>query len=530
MKALLMHRDRDFDLQGALPWNSEALVQDLELETLFHAMAIGDPFLFEAAKRAVLTGLTNDPETIRYRQDILKDCLKHDSVIREISRVAVEAIENDKKNYWRLFSKYPGAILNRSIESLQMFSLALKKLRAIADDHAGGFASDGFRAFFIMLQRELGGDFFARVDDHLKELKFRGGVLIGAELDSGNKGTGYVLRKPQGKKESWLRRIFSSQLPVYTYTIDDRDESGARALTELKDRGINHTANVLAQSVDHILGFFNLLRTELAFYIGCLNLHRGLAGLGHSTSFPLPVHPGRSRYSASGLYDACLALTMKRKVVSNDVQADGKDIVVITGANQGGKSTFLRSIGLSQLMMQCGMFVPAEFMRADLCDGLFTHYKREEDASLKSGKLDEELLRMSDIADHLTSRSMLLLNESFSSTNEREGSEIARQIIGALREKRIKVFYVTHLYEFARHDRNHPPDDTLFLRAERQPDGGRTFRIIEGEPLETSYGADLYHEVFRTGRKRPGESPPIPARLDAETATIPPGGDGPNGA
>ncbi len=528
MKALLMHRDRDFDLQEERPWNEEALIQDLELNTLFNAMAIGDPFLFEVAKRAVLTGLENDLDTVRYRQDILRDCLRKDSVVREISRVAVASIENDKKNYWRLFSRSPGAILNRSIESLQMFVLSLKKLRTLADDHAGEFESDGFRSFFTMLQRELGDPFFARVDEHLKELQFRGGVLIGAELDKGNKGTRYVLRKPQGKKESWLRRIFSSHPPVYTCTIDDRDESGARALTELKDRGINHTAHVLAQSVDHLLSFFNLLRTELAFYIGGLNLHKGLTGLGHVTSFPLPVPAGRRGYSARGLYDACLALTMKRKVVSNDVQADGKDLVVITGANQGGKSTFLRSVGLSQLMMQCGMFVPAEFMRADLCGGLFTHYKREEDPSLKSGKLDEELSRMSDIADHLTSRSMLLFNESFASTNEREGSEIARQIIGALREKRIKVFYVTHLYEFARDEHNQKHDQTLFLRAERQPDGGRTFRIIEGEPLETSYGADIYHEVFCTGRKRPGDFP-APARLDGESATVPPGGDGTGG-
>ncbi|MER8376745.1 hypothetical protein NKH19_22355 [Mesorhizobium sp. M1338] len=64
-------------------------------------------------------------------------------------------------------------------------------------------------------------------------------------------------------------------------------------------------------------------------------------------------------------------------------------MVVITGANQGGKSTFLRGVGLAQLMMQCGMFVPAAFC-GSVCDGVFTHYKRGEDATMKSGKLDEE--------------------------------------------------------------------------------------------------------------------------------------------
>ncbi len=150
-------------------------------------------------------------------------------------------------------------------------------------------------------------------------------------------------------------------------------------------------------------------------------------------------------------------------------------------------------------MMQCGMFVPAEFYCANVCDGLFTHYRREEDATMKSGKLDEELSRMSDIIDHITLGSIVLFNESFAATNEREGSEIASQIIQALLEKRIKVFFVTHLYEFAHGFYERKLDAAMFLRAERQADGGRTFRVIEAEPLQTSYGEDLYKTVFQTG-------------------------------
>src|SRR5438552_1876335 len=94
------------------------------------------------------------------------------------------------------------------------------------------------------------------------------------------------------------------------------------------------------------------------------------------------------------------------------------------------------------------MFAPAESFSANVCDGLFTHYKREEDATMKSGKLDEELSRMSQIVDQITPGSMVLFNESFAATNEREGSEIAKQIVSALLEEHIKMFFVTHLYEF----------------------------------------------------------------------------------
>lgn len=150
-------------------------------------------------------------------------------------------------------------------------------------------------------------------------------------------------------------------------------------------------------------------------------------------------------------------------------------------------------------MMQCGMFVAAESLRVNVCDGIFTHYKREEDATMNSGKLDEELSRMSAIVDSIRPNSLVLFNESFGSTNEREGSEIARQIVRALLEAGIKVFYVTHLYDLAHGFYVQKLDAALFLRAERHVDGGRTFKLVDGEPLATSYGDDLYRRIFGLG-------------------------------
>ncbi|HEX2915827.1 MAG TPA: DNA mismatch repair protein MutS [Chloroflexia bacterium] len=500
MKAFLMYSEQDFDLQGKLPWNEEALLQDLELTTLFNAMALGDKFLFEVAKKAVLTSLTG-LDAIRYRQAILEDCLKNSSVVRELYTIAVQAIENEKKNYFSIFIKYPSVILHTSIEVLEMFVGMLKKLRQVADEHATKFESQGFTRFFGMLEQELDDNYFAIVQEHLKELKFRGGVLISAELGKGNKGINYVLRKSQDKKQNWLQELLGPKPPGYTFYISERDESGLRALSDLQDRGINLVANALAQSTSHILSFFNMLKTELAFYVGCLNLHQKLVQMGEVVSFPLPVASNERRHSFSGLYDVCLALSLSERVVGNSVNADNKNLVVITGANQGGKSTFLRSIGLSQLMMQCGMFVPAKSFCTNICEGLFTHYKREEDTSMSSGKLDEELSRMSEIVDSLKSNSLVLFNESFAATNEREGSEIARQIIQALLEKQVKVFFVTHLYEFAHGLYEQKRVNEIFLRAERQSDGSRTYKLREGEPLQTSYGEDLYSRIFETDRQ-----------------------------
>jgi DNA mismatch repair ATPase MutS len=195
------------------------------------------------------------------------------------------------------------------------------------------------------------------------------------------------------------------------------------------------------------------------------------------------------------LRDASLALYPDQRVVGNDVDADDKDLIVITGANSGGKSTFLRSAGLAQVMMQAGMFVCAKSLTASTASRVFTHFIREEDSTMTSGKLDEELARMSSIVDQLTPDSYVLFNESFAATNEREGAEIARQIVGALLDSGVLVSFVTHQYTLASNLYRACRDRSLFLRADRSRDGVRTFKLVEGEPLRTSFGEDLYRRI-----------------------------------
>lgn len=497
MKAYLMYREQDFDLSRPEPPLHDAVVQDLELVTLFSAMGGGDKDLTNIVQKAVLAS-TSDVGTIMFRQNILRDCLEHEQIVRDIYSLSVETLAAERKNYLGIIGRYPQWVLHRSVEVMEMLVVKLTQLRAMADQHASRFASDGFRTMFAMLQRELDDDYFALVRGHLKQLKFQHGTLISARLGEGNKGIDYVLRAENPPEGNWLQRMLSPGPPSYSFTLPERDESGARALSELRDRGINLVANALAQSVDHIVSFFNMLRIELSFYVGCLNLHGALVQREQTVCFPLPLQAGNRARSAVGLYDVCLTLTMNREVVGNDLHADGKNLVIITGANQGGKSTFLRSIGLAQVMMQCGMFVPARNFTANVCEHIFTHYKREEDTAMESGKFDEELQRMSTVADHLVPNALVLFNESFASTNEREGSEIARQIVAALTAQGVEVFFVSHQYEFARgfYAQNQP--DVLFLRAERQPDGTRTFRLTEAAPLPTSFGQDLYRRIFKT--------------------------------
>jgi DNA mismatch repair ATPase MutS len=496
MKAHLLYKDQDFCLEGGLPGNVEELVQDLDLTTLFETMAQGDAFLFDVSKRVILSSL-GDPETITYRQRILADCIANPETIREMYAIAVDAIVGEKKaRFWGFYSKHPSAILRSAVDTLDMFMGLLKRLRRIADEQAGGFESDGLTVFFGMLAKELDDDYLQCIDQHLAQLRLQDGMLSSAELGRGGKGVGYTLLAPgQKHKQSLKERMGIAPRSSYSFDIHPRDVAGGRALRELTDRGLNYVADALAQSKDHILSFFDMLRLELGFYVGCLNLYDKLSGKGEPVCVPVPLPQGRPALSFRGLYSVCLTVKTEERVVGNDADADGKSLVMITGANSGGKSTFLRGIGVAKLMMQCGMFVGAESFRANICDRLFTHFIREEDESMVSGRFDEELSRMSAIAGEITPHSIMLFNESFAATNEREGSEIARQVVRALLESGIKVLYVTHLFTLADDLYRQEKDVTLFLRAERGDNGRRSFKIIEGMPLPTSFGEDIYRRL-----------------------------------
>ncbi len=501
MKANLLYTDRDFDPELQLPENAQELSSDLELDVLFDAMAADDDFLRKVARSAVLQG-TTDLEIIAYRQEILSDCLSHPEEVRSLYNLIVGSIEGQREVRWWGYGtgRYPSSILSGALKLVDYYIGRLRTLRDRAGELEGTLVSRGFRRLIRMLAEELSDEYLELLKSHVKELGFNKGVLMTGDLGDGLKGSDYLIRKPNEDDRAWYERLLSKKPESYSYTVPDKDEAAAKALSELRDRGINAVANAVAQSAEHIRSFYEMLKSELAFYVACINLHDRLTELGEPTCLPRAHETGKSVRTFEGLYDICLSLTAGQKVVGNDVNADSRSLVVITGANHGGKSTFLRSVGLSQLMMQCGMFVGARSFNASVCSALFTHFKREEDAKMESGKFDEELKRMDEIAETITPGALMLFNESFAATNEREGSEISRQVVRALVEHDISVLFVTHQYDFAKSTYDDPPAPALFLRAERNEDGSRSYKLIEAPPLETSYGKDLYREVFESAQ------------------------------
>lgn len=498
MKVRLMFPNCDFDPDTKLPVNAADLAQDLEMEPIFAAMDAGNELLGKTVRTALFSSAYNDLETILWRQGVLRDCLENERAIHTLFEIALEPVQLRKSMFLLFNSHHPSFVLSDGRRMLEGLHGVLMKLSTFASNHQDTFQSQALRNLCAILVKELDPEYLAEVKRQLKTLNFHHGLLFSARLGPGSEGQDLVPHAFVPERWAWLRELLGNAPPHYCFSIDPRDESGVHELGELQDAVLVEIAHSTVQAAQHVETFFTILRTELAFYIGCLNLHRHLADKNIPVCFP-EITGSPCTFKFKDLRDASLSLLQTGSVVGNDLEAWATPLIMITGANQGGKSTFLRSIGLAQIMMQAGMFATAQYFAADLRDGIITHYRRREDQELNSGKFDEELRRISKIIDHVGRAPLFLFNESFAATNEREGSEVARQIITALVEQGGHVVFVTHMYALAEAFQDNAAVRTCFLLAERGEGGRRSFRILPGTAQATSFGRDLYWQVFGDG-------------------------------
>ena len=509
MRVRLLYEDRDID-PVVIPRNTQVLRQmlnqtaepviedmahDLDLGMLWQAMAGDNPVLWLTVRRVMLSDALS-VAGVRYRHDVLTDSLAHPDAVRRMYQLADEALEAERGIYRGVLEDRGERLLRRSVQVLDLLLGRLRALRRFAADQAPAFRSRGFTRLFAEIADQLSESYLGEVEHQLDQLRFPDGFVLSARLGSGNRGVDHVLRRPDPRNRTGLFSHSIVKKPSYSFTIPDRDEASFRALGALHDKGLDVVAGTVGRAADHVLGYFAALRTELAWYVAALNLHQRLHDLGLPASLPEPLPSDAPTLAASGLYDPTLALRLDGAVTGNDIGRRDVRLLVVTGANQGGKSTFLRSLGLAHLMLRSGLFVPAESFAAGIAVSVFTHFRREEDPGMTGGRFDEELNRMSAIVDGLRPGAVLLSNESFASTNEREGSEVAAEVIDSLRNAGIRVLLVTHMYELAHRYELEDDPGTLFLRADPRDDGSRDHRLRPGFAKRTSYAADVYRSVF----------------------------------
>ena len=537
MNAYLLYPQRDWTNAGRYK-DDRTIIQDLGLKTLFSAAAKeiemeggkiikiqeADPFIEETMKKVMMVPLETEEE-IRYRQEIIRDCYAEEEFIRGL----YERSEQILKEWDKLGRKVSGRIGAGSVRSLvtdvhvlQLFVDSLRQLKEWFSKYKGKLRSRGFLALEERLHAEVSDEqqanleqilrdvaFFANQQEH-EEYEFRRMVnkpriVLGCRIGDGLKPGFFQLEsvttqvKKYRSSNSVLERArdYINTLTTPSFSVR-RGEALAEQVDQLEYQFVRYIISCCEPLFDSLNSFFDQLHFQTAFYRGAVNLRAYMERFRIQVCFPRVC--GHRDLQFAGLKEFVMAIEQKVEPVGNACDILDRNLLIITGANQGGKSTFLRSIGIAQIMMQCGLPVPAESYESGIFPSFFTHFTRREDSEMNSGRLNEELKRMSQIVDQLEGDSLILLNESFASTTEKEGSAIAYDIIRALTESGVKILTVTHLLSFAQRiyeeSGSNPDSKVEFLSAQRMEDGRRTFKMIPHAPELTSFGLDLYDEII----------------------------------
>jgi DNA mismatch repair protein MutS len=238
---------------------------------------------------------------------------------------------------------------------------------------------------------------------------------------------------------------------------------------------------------------------EVQFYLAYLEHIEGLRAEGLAFCLPGVSNAGRELHAWQG-FDLSLAGKLAGRaesVVCNDLRLTGPErILVVTGPNQGGKTTFARMFGQLHYLASLGLPVPAREAQLSLPDRLFTHFEKEESLETLRGKFEDELVRIRGILQHATSDSILIMNESFGSTALRDalavGSEIVRKII-SLDARCVFVTFVDELASLcdatvsmmSTVDADDPARRTY--RIERKPADGLAYAAALAEKYQLTY-------------------------------------------
>lgn len=471
-----------------------SFLKDLNLDQVIDAVTAGKqayqlkPFFYTPL---------HDLEAIRYRQEVMRD-IDEDAVLAShlksfademvIVRRYLALVENLEFNYhkkgWFLEAALVySAAVRRLMQDLDQASLRSRGLRAFREFLRAYVYSEAFQSFAAEAQE---------VKRRLSELKY---CII---IQPGRFKVKMYEGEPDYSVE--VERTFEKfkQHAPKEYRFDPERTAGMNhieaQILEFVSRLYPEPFAALDRFCERHAGFVDeTIRTfdrEIQFYIAYLDFIADIRRRGLPFCYP-EVTASREVYVRDG-FDLALAHTLhhtSNPVICNDFFLQGPErIIVVTGPNQGGKTTFARMFGQLHYLAGLGCPVPAREARLALFDHIFTHFEREEDITNLRGKLEDDLIRIHDILQHATPNSIVVLNEVFASTTVKDALLLSKVIMERLAELNLLCVWVTFLDELA--SLNEKTVSMVSTVLEEDPTQ-RTFKIIRKPADGLAYAISL---------------------------------------
>lgn len=483
---------------------------------MYELEELGLDEIFNLRSSRLCEHLTTDAETLKYRMETFSDMLENEQIGKMLLRLI--PVLNDILELRRLTSDSadPNDYLS-SITEIELYISGINILHSGLKQAKGGIKSRAFSSLYEKITELAESEYYAELNRKLEELTKRvreiKSITVGVNLDAQLRpvSAGVLSINPEKFKsgdviEKILKMNFKGD--EYTCIADlvpfSRDSSSNQrtALSNAFHSAINDVYRQSLKSWKKIVQSYVLDNTEfllnllpeIEFLVKGTELLRSLKGKGCPLCVP-DIRPiGEFAFDAKSLYNPCVAVKIDGETVTNDISFDeNARIYILTGPNRGGKSVITCAVGLAVVFMQLGMFVPSETAAISPVDALFTHFPTGADDTIDKGRLGEECARLGQIFDSVSENSLVLLDESLSSTGAYEASYIAAEVIAGFAQVGCRTLFATHLHELSAQldeirAKGGASIDTLVAGIE---DGKRSFKIHRASPDGKSYARDI---------------------------------------
>ncbi len=434
----------------------------------------------------------SDPETVRYRQEVLReleDADKRAAIEDVVRRVAsTRAILEEARPKLMASGPLSGEKLTGNyLEMGRFLDTTVVYLDAVNDLNASlrklDLRSAGLRGFAAYLDGYCSSETLRgmtarrqRVRESLTRIRFNMLVKPGSirvtpyegQEDYALRITELFARFRQEDGRSFLRP--TDEKPR-SEKIENEVLKMVSKLFPAEFRELREFVVTCLNAADEtVLAFVR----EIRFYFAWLDMVKTMENIGFSFCYPELRGREEERFALDS-YDLALALRTLKPVVPNDFSlTPPEQVLVVTGPNQGGKSTFARAFGQAFYLASLGVSVPARQAALPLCDGVLTHFERGEDENKQSGKLEEDVLRLKGLLDRATKDSVFVVNEIYSSTTLKDALVLGGHMIDAITEKAGSAVVVTFMEELSEYG---PQTVSMVSGVSEDGEQRRTFRI-----------------------------------------------------